>query len=362
SEVGMEPDWSTIQQAVSLMRQSKPDTIIALGGGSVLDAAKVMRLFYDYPELKLEEITVNFLDFRHRLVDFPPTHATQLVAIPTTSGTGSEVTPFAVLKDNEKKRKYSFVDEYLMPDVAIIDANLTKSLPKEITVDTAFDALTHALEALVSTFATDYTDGLALEAIRLIFEALPEVLKNGSNVLWRHKLHNAACLAGMAIGNASVGINHALAHSLGAKFDVPHGRANGVFLLTTLEHNSKIPQKFMPISGYALWVADKKYARAAQFLGLVDEASNEPFKNDTPETTEKAVLALRRAVYDLARAAGQPLSIAELGISPQQVETEIADLVRAAFEDMSGKTNPSVPLLAQLPDIFIRSYPPRQRP
>src|SRR5262249_28975499 len=223
SQLGVEPDWATIQKGVAMMRESQPDTIIALGGGSVLDAAKIMRLFYDYPNLDIADIAINFLDFRQRLAEFPTALHSLLVAIPTTSGTGSEVTPFAVFKDADGKRKISLVDECLLPDVAILDANLTRSLPLDITVDTAIDALTHALEALVSLLATDYTDGLAFEAIRLIFEALPEVTKDPSNIVWRHKLHNAACLAGMAIGNASVGVNHALAHSLGAQFDVPHG-------------------------------------------------------------------------------------------------------------------------------------------
>lgn len=356
SDVGVEPDWSTIQKALIVMRQSQPDTIIALGGGSVLDAAKIMRLFYDHPELTLKEVSVNFLDFRHRLVEYPQGVYTQLVAIPTTSGTGSEVTPFAVLTDHETKRKYSLVDECLLPTVAIIDANLTKSLPREITVDTAFDALTHALEALVSSFASDYTDGLALEATRLIFEALPEVLKNGNNVLWRHKLHNAACLAGMAIGNASVGVNHSLAHSLGAAFGIAHGKANSVFLLTTLEYNSKIPLKFMPVSSYPLWVADQKYARLAQFLGLAGEKSSESLPR------EKLILALRRAIYDLGREAGQPLSIAELGISVADFEKAMPELVRAGFEDISGKTNPAVPMLIEIQELFVHAYPPRERP
>ncbi|HEY9786670.1 MAG TPA: bifunctional acetaldehyde-CoA/alcohol dehydrogenase, partial [Candidatus Obscuribacterales bacterium] len=334
SDVGVEPEWSIIEKAIVAMNRSQPDTVIALGGGSVLDAAKVMRLFYEYPDLKLKEVAFNFLDFRHRMAEFPQEIKTQLVAIPTTSGTGSEVTPFAVLKDSKSQRKLSLVDESLLPSVAIIDANLTKSLPKDITVDTAFDALTHALEALVSTVSTDYTDGLALEAMRLIFESLPEVLKNPNNVVWRHKLHNASCLAGMAIGNASVGVNHALAHSLGGHFDVPHGRANGVFLISTLEYNSKVPNKFMVQSGYPLWVADEKYARAAQFLGLGKEGG------EIENSKEALNTALRRAVYDLAVSCGQPLSISELGISQEEFFRTLPDLVRGAFEDMAVRTNP----------------------
>lgn len=340
------------------MNQSQPDTIVALGGGSVLDAAKIMRLFFDWPDLNIKEVSANFLDFRHRLNEFPKEVKTQLVAIPTTSGTGSEVTPFAVFKDNETKRKVSLVDESLLPAVAILDANLTRSLPPQITVDTAVDALTHALEALVSIMATDYTDGLALEAIRLIFEALPEAVADGTNVLWRHKLHNAACLAGMAIGNASVGINHSLAHSFGAMFDVPHGKANGIFLLSTLDYNSAIPNKFMPHSTHPLYVADRKYARAAQFLGLAADGSD----GSAGKAVSGLVKSLKRAVYDLLTSVGQPLSIEELGIAREDLDANLPAIVQSAFEDMSLRTNPRMPLVSEVVELFVEAYPRRQRP
>jgi acetaldehyde dehydrogenase/alcohol dehydrogenase len=367
NEIGHEPDFETVEQALVTMRKAKPDTIIALGGGSVMDAAKIIRLFYDYPDLKMSEIAVNFLDFRHRMVEFPQQMHTQLVAIPTTSGTGSEVTPFAVLKDKANSRKLSLIDECMMPDWAIIDANLTKSLPKSITVDTAFDALTHALESLVSTFASDYTDGLALESIRLIFEALPQALKNPNNIVWRHKLHNASTLAGMAIGNASVGINHALAHSLGAVFDIPHGRANGVFLLSTLEYNSCIPRKFMPTSTYAIWVADQKYARAAQFLGLVDPGATEPIDHLSAQQKEdlrckRMNLLLRRSVFDLAKSCDQPTSIFELGISEDAFEAALPALIKSSYTDMSLRTNPALPLFSEVQLLMISAYPVRDRP
>lgn len=354
SQVGVEPDFSTVEKAVEKMRKSRPDTIIALGGGSVLDAAKIMRLFYDWPNLKLSEVATPFLDFRQRVVRFPKGAGTQLVAIPTTSGTGSEVTPFAVLKDSASNTKFSLVDESLLPDLAILDAQLTRSLPPQITIDTAVDALTHALEALVSIMSSDYTDGLALEAIRLIFEALPEAVKNGSNVVWRHKLHNAACLAGMAIGNASVGINHALAHSLGARFDVPHGRANGVFLLSTLEYNTDVPSKITPHSTHTHFAAPEKYARAARFLGL---GSKEPDLSD-----KELCILLRRAVYDLLSQLSQPMSIEELGIPVSELEKAGEDLVRHSFEDMSLRTNPRMPLLEEIKELYIKSYPRRNRP
>ena len=357
SHVSAEPDWDTISKALSMMKQSKPDTIIALGGGSVLDAAKIMRLFHDWPDLQMDQLAINFLDYRYRVAEFPKEVFTQLVAIPTTSGTGSEVTPFAVFKDNVNHRKISLVDETLIPNIAIIDANLTRGLPQLLTADTAVDALTHSLEALVSIMASDYTDGLALEAMRLIFEALPETLKNPSNVIWRHKLHNAACLAGMAIGNASVGMNHALAHSLGAHFDVPHGRANGAFLLTTIDYNSGVPRKITPHSTYPAYVVGKKYLRAAQFLGLplVAEANGKV-------SEQQAVLALKRAIYDLLLSIGQPMSISELGIEQADINAALPSLVQAAYEDLSIRTNPRAPLFFELKELFADAYPKRERP
>jgi acetaldehyde dehydrogenase/alcohol dehydrogenase len=354
SDVGVEPDWKVISQGIAAMRQAKPDTIIALGGGSVMDAAKIMRLFYDAPDLKVADVAVNFLDFRQRINTFPTDVHTQLVAIPTTSGTGSEVTPFAVFKDNETHTKISLVDESLLPNVAIIDANLTKTVPLDLTADTAIDALTHALESLVSVFATDYTDGLALESMRLIFEALPQVMADSTNILWRHKLHNASCLAGMAIGNASVGINHALAHSLGAQFNIAHGKANGVFLLSTLTYNGGIPNKFPPHSAYPLYIPDKKYARAAQFLGLAE--------NHKDASNEELLTLLKRAVYDLLVACGRPTSIEDLGISQKDYLEALPNLVRNAYGDMSGRTNPRMVMIKEVHDLLVESYPKRQRP
>lgn len=357
SEVGPEPDFSVVEKAVAVMNKCRPDTVIALGGGSVMDAAKIIRLFYDNPNLDLQELAINFFDFRHRVIEFPKRVKTKLVAIPTTSGTGSEVTPFAVIKDKEAKRKLSLVDETLLPDIAIVDANLTKSLPLEVTRDTAFDVLTHALEALVSTFASDYTDGLALESMRLIFEALPACLEDPENVVLRHKLHNAACLAGMAIGNASVGINHALAHSLGAHFDVPHGRANSAFLLSTIAYNARIPSKFVAVSNYPVWIADRKYARAAQFLALVPDTSGKALKD---EDAAGAVKALYNAIFELATTTGQPMSISECGVSMADFEKTLPDLVLAAASDMAIKTNPRYALKDEFIELFVSSYAPRK--
>lgn len=353
-DIGTEPEWPTIQKVTSKLRQSKPDTIIALGGGSIIDAAKIIRLFYDTPNLTIADVDVNFLDFRYRIANYPKQVHTQLVAIPTTSGTGSEVTPFAVFTDTEKNRKVSLVDETLLPTTAIIDANLTRTLPPDITVDTAIDALTHALEALVSFLSSDYSDGLAYEAMRLIFEALPEVLKDGTNIVWRHKLHNAAYLAGMAIGNASVGVNHALAHALGTNFKITHGKANGVFLLTTLSYNAGVPTKITAHSTYNRYVADKKYAQAAQFLGLATYDGG----NDTKE----AVTALKRGVYDLLVSCGQPTSISDLGISQADFQKHLPEMIQSACADISARTNPRTALVDEMLQLFLSAYPKRIRP
>ena len=363
SQLTGEPDWPCVESALAKIKEASCDSIIAIGGGSVLDLAKIVRLFYDHPQLKLSEIAISFLDFRHRMCEFPNDLTTKLIAIPTTSGTGSEVTPFAVLKDNNKHVKLSLIDETLLPDVAIIDANLTLNLPESITKDTAFDALTHSLEALVSTFASDYTDGLALEAMRLIIEALPKVLKDPCSIVNRHKLHNAATLAGMAIGNASVGLNHAMAHSFGAVFDIPHGLANSVFLMTTLKYNSQIPNKFMAQSNYPQWIADLKYVRAFEYLGLYPELSiSVDYTNESFETRQKLILGLRQKIYDFARSCNQPLSVEELGISAHDYEKQIPSLIQTTFMDMSLRTNPGYPLMKDIYKLYQESYPRRVRP
>lgn len=364
-EIGVEPDWSTVEKALAKLNNSQADSIIAIGGGSVIDLAKIVRLFYDHPNLSLSELSISFLDFRHRMCEFPKELSTKLIAVPTTSGTGAEVTPFAVLKDNQRSIKVSLIDETLLPDIAIIDANLTTGLSREVTLDTAFDALTHAFEALVSTFSSDYTDGLALESMRLILESLPKVLIDPTNILYRHKLHNAACLAGMAIGNASVGINHAMAHSLGAMFNIPHGRANSVFLLSTINYNSKIPNKFMSQSSYPFWIADQKYARAYEFLGLVEELKTKvPFESltNTFKGRQKLILSLQQTIYDFGRSCEQPLSVSELGINFADYERSLPSLVENTFLDMSLKTNPSYPLMKDIYEILMQAYPYRKRP
>ncbi|MEZ5124579.1 MAG: iron-containing alcohol dehydrogenase, partial [Solirubrobacterales bacterium] len=247
--------------------EALPELIVAVGGGSVLDAAKAMRLFAESPQLTLRELTLPFLDARKRVAHYPELdHRIKLAAVPTTAGTGSEVSPAAVL--THEGRKLTLVDYSLVPDTAVVEPRLTVSLPPAMTADTGVDALTHALEALVSIFASPYTDAFCLQACNLILDALPRAVRDGGDLDARTAMANAATIAGLAFSNAFVGVNHALAHALGARFGIAHGRANGLFLGHVLRYNASVPRKFMPAPGYGAYVAPRKYAQAAWVLGL----------------------------------------------------------------------------------------------
>src|SRR5205085_8686461 len=243
-----EPEVKVITQGVEALRFYKADQIIALGGGSIIDAAKIMKLKYESPEADLDELAAPFMDIRKRVVEYPTrkTSRARLVAIPTTSGTGSEVTPFAVLSDRARGRKVTLVDYSLTPDVAIVDPQFVMTMPRGLTADTGIDCLTHALEAGVSIYASAYTDSNAMQAIRLVFKYLPIAYEQPQNDEARTMMHNAACIAAMAFANASVGVNHALAHAFGARFHVAHGRANALMLPHVIAYNAAVPSKFMP--------------------------------------------------------------------------------------------------------------------
>lgn len=244
-DVESDPSIQTVKNGVALMNSFNPDTIIALGGGSAMDAAKGMWLFYEYPEVDFNDLKQKFMDIRKRAFRYPELgKKAKLVCIPTTSGTGSEVTPFAVITDKEESKKYPLTDYSLTPTVAIIDPTFTMSLPKTVTADTGMDVLTHATEAFVSTLASDYTDGLAIQAIKMVFKYLKRSYDNGPNdPEAREKMHNASCLAGMAFANAFLGMNHSMAHKIGGEFHVPHGRANAILLPFTIRYNGTKPEK-----------------------------------------------------------------------------------------------------------------------
>ena len=246
SEVESDPSFDTIKKGVAAMNNFKPDVIIAVGGGSPMDAAKGMWLFYEHPEADVEGLKLKFMDIRKRTYKFPKLgQKAKMVAIPTTSGTGSEVTSFAVITDKQKNKKYPLADYELTPDVAIVDPDLVMSLPKSVTADTGMDVLTHAIESYVSNMASDYTDGLAEKASELVVTYLEQAYDDGTNKLAREKMHNASTIAGMAFTNAFLGINHSLAHKLGAEFHIPHGRINAILLPYVIKYNSSKPTKFV---------------------------------------------------------------------------------------------------------------------
>ena len=323
SDVEPDPSIETVKRGAQMMDEFKPDVIIALGGGSAMDAAKGMWLFYEHPDVDFNSLRLRFLDIRKRAFKFPKMgNKAQLVAIPTTSGTGSEVTSFAVISDKKNNMKYPLADYELTPNIAIIDPQFVMSLPKSATADTGLDVLTHALEAYVSVMASDYTDGLAMKAIQLVFKYLPRAYKNGAeDAEAREKMHNASCMAGMAFTNAFLGLNHSIAHKIGGEYHVPHGRANAVLLPHVIKYNASIPSKFVSFPKYKKFIADEKYAEIAAFLGL-------PAK-----TTEEGVQSLINAVIDLMKEVNEPLSFSECGIDEETYMRNVPDIANKAFED-----------------------------
>ncbi len=347
SDVEPDPDLSTVRKGCEMMRSFKPDAIIALGGGSPIDAAKAMWLFYENPEADFVGMAQKFLDIRKRIYKFPKMgHKAKFVAIPTTSGTGSEVTSFAVISDRSKNMKYPLADYELTPDVAIIDPEFVMTVPAAVTADTGLDVLTHAIEAYVSILASDYTDALALKAIQLVFEYLPRSYKYGANdPVAREKMHNASCIAGMAFTNAFLGINHSLAHKLGAQFHIPHGRANAILLPHVIAYNGvTTPSKFTSFPKYEKYIAADKYAEIARALGL--KAS----------TREEGVKSLIKAVEDLMKELSIPSTIKETGIDEKTYMSAIGDLAYKAFEDQCTTANPRLPKVSELEELYQRAY------
>jgi acetaldehyde dehydrogenase / alcohol dehydrogenase len=341
-----EPEVKVVMGGVEKLNFYKADQIIALGGGSVIDAAKIMKLKYESPDADLEELAAPFLDLRKRVVQYPTekVNRARLIAISTTSGTGSEVTPFAVLTDKERGRKVTLADYSLSPDVAIVDPQFVMSMPKGLTADTGVDCLTHALEAGVSIYASAYTDSNAMQAIRLVFKYLPIAYERPGDEEARSMMHNAACIAAIAFSNASVGVNHALAHAFGARFNVPHGRANALMLPHVIAFNASVPTKFMPSPNQRAYVAHKKYALMADLLGLGGQTVDEKVKN---------LISLTEQLLDQLR---MPRSIADLGISKETFESAMPDLVNIAFDDPSWRSNPRMPLLSELAELYWSAY------
>lgn len=345
SEVESDPSFDTVYKGLELMNNFKPDVIIALGGGSAIDAAKGMWLFYEHPDADPEGMKLKFMDIRKRTYKFPKLgQKAKMVAIPTTSGTGSEVTSFAVITDKQKNKKYPLADYELTPDVAIVDPDLVMSLPKTVTADTGMDVLTHAIEAYVSNMASDYTDGLSEKAVELVFKYLYEAYEHGDNKLAREKMHNSSTIAGMSFTNAFLGINHSLAHKIGAEFHLPHGRINAILLPYVIKYNSTMPSKFVSFPKYEYFIADEKYYKLAKKIGL------------KADTKEEGIKSLIEAIQELNRKLNIPKSFKEAGIEEKDFMDKLDLLSDRAFEDQCTTANPRVPLVEEMKEILIDSY------
>lgn len=345
SEVESDPSFDTIKKGVEAMRNFNPDVVIALGGGSPIDAAKGMWLFYEHPDADVEGLKLKFMDIRKRTYKFPKLgEKLKMVAIPTTSGTGSEVTSFAVITDKQKNMKYPLADYELTPDVAIIDPELVMSLPKRMTADTGMDVLTHSIEAYISNMASDYTDGLAEKAVELVFENLEKAYINGSDKKAREKMHNASTIAGMAFTNAFLGVNHSLAHKLGAEYHIPHGRANAILLPYVIRYNATKPTKFVSFPKYEYFVADEKIKKLAERVGL------------PAGTKEEGISSFIKAIKDLMEKLEMPKSLKECGIEENDFLSKVDSLADRAFEDQCTTANPRVPLVKELKQILLDAY------
>ena len=345
SDVESDPSFDTIKKGVESMKRLKPDVIIALGGGSPIDAAKGMWLFYEHPDADPEGLKLKFMDIRKRTYKFPKLGTKcKMVAIPTTSGTGSEVTSFAVITDKKLNKKYPLADYELTPDVAIVDPELVMSLPKTVTADTGMDVLTHSIEAYVSNMASDYTDGLSEKATELVIKYLERAYDNGEDREAREKMHNASTIAGMAFTNAFLGINHSLAHKLGAEFHMAHGRINAILLPYVIRYNSSKPTKFVSFPKYEYFIADEKYYELAKKIGL---------KSDSKE---EGINSLIERIKELNEHMNIPKSFKEAGIDEQEFLSKVDMLAERSFEDQCTTANPRVPLVSELKQILLDSY------
>lgn len=341
-----EPTIASVNRNTELMREFGPDTIIALGGGSPMDAAKVMWLRYEHPEIVFADMREKFFDVRKRAFKFPTLgEVAKLVCIPTTSGTGAEVTPFAVITDEKTGVKYPLADYALTPTVAIVDPALTGKMPGFLAADSGFDALTHATEAYVSVYANDFTDGMALHAIKLIFENLEESVTGGeAAVTAREKMHNAGTIAGMAFGNAFLGIVHAMAHTVGSTFHLVHGRTNATLLPHVIRYNGTVPTKLTSWPKYEYYVAPERFQQIAKHLGL------------PASTPEEGVESYAAAVERLRDAVGIPPSFQAQGVSEQAFIGKLDDLAMRSYEDQCAPANPRMPMLDDMKDLMAAAY------
>jgi len=344
ADVEPDPDISTVRRGAEVMKSFAPDTIIALGGGSVMDAAKVMWMFYEQPQIDFRDLVQKFMDIRKRAFKFPELgEKAKYVGIPTTSGTGSEVTPFAVISDKQHNRKYPLADYSLTPTVAIVDPAFVMTVPPHVVADTGMDVLTHAVEAYVSTLANDYTDGLALQAIKIVFQYLESSVKN-ADFESREKMHNASTMAGMAFANAFLGISHSMAHKIGGYFHTVHGRTNAILLPYVIRYNGTRPAKTATWPKYNYYHADEKYQDIARLLGL------------SAATPEEAVSAFAQAVYELGERVGIKMSFRDQGIDEKTWMAAAEEIAYLAYEDQCSPANPRLAMVSDMKEILEDAY------
>ena len=338
------PDITTVRRGLEIMNTFKPNAIVALGGGSPMDAAKIMWLFYERPDADFKELVQKFADIRKRTVKFPHLgQKAKFIAVPTTSGTGSEVTPFAVISDKENDKKYPLADYAITPHVAIVDPVLVQTVPARPTASTGMDVLTHATEAYTSILANDYTDGLALRAIKLVFENLEKSVKEFDKDA-REKMHNASCLAGMAFANAFLGISHSMAHKIGGKFHTIHGETNATLLPYVIKYNGTRPGKVSLWPKYEHYQADERFQDIARMLGL---------KADTPE---QAVDSYAQAVFELGKRVGTPMCFRDHGVDYEAFKAALPTLAMDAYEDQCTPANPRLALIKDMEGIMEAAW------
>lgn len=353
SEVEPDPSVHTVRRITAFLRDFEPDLIVALGGGSPIDAAKAAWLFYELPNVDFKDVAVRFMDIRKRIYKLPSLKLkARFVAIPTTSGTGSEVTAYTVITD-ENGEKLALADYAFTPFCAIIDSDLVMTLPKGLTAITGMDALSHAIEVYVSTMASEYTDPLALQAARLLFHYLPRAYASPQDREAREQVHNAATIAGMAFTNAGLGICHSLSHKVGAAFHLPHGLVNAIFLPHVIRYNAEeVPTKYATWPRYRVFSAREKYAQMAAFVGLeplAEEIREQGTLRPGPET-------LAHAVEELTRRLDLPTTLREAGVPQEAFEAQVRELARRAFDEQCTPTNPRYPLISELEEILRRAY------
>jgi len=346
-DVEPDPTIATAKKGAEEMERFKPDVIIALGGGSPMDAAKIMWVLYEHPSVKFEDLAMRFMDIRKRVYKFPTMgEKAYFVAIPTSAGTGSEVTPFAVITDEKTGVKYPLADYELTPDMAIIDAELMMNMPRGLTAASGVDALTHAIEAYVSVLASEYTNGLALESIRLIFKYLPLAYNEGNdNVKAREKMAHAATIAGMAFANSFLGICHSMAHKLGSMHHVPHGVANALLINEVIRFNAvDDPRKQAAFPQYKYPNVKWRYGVIADYLNLGGN------------TQEEKIERLIEKIDELKAQVGMPKTISEFGVSKDKFYSSLDEMVEQAFDDQCTGANPRYPLMSEIKQMYINAF------